>query len=159
MTAAEIKAVVVDLDGTLANVDHRVHLVRQESKQFSEFYALAKDDEVNEWCRILINSIHGHYRLPVWIVSARPKTLRDATKKWLDDNNVRHEKLFLLREDEKDNTPDQELKRQWLRDNGGPDRVLFVVDDRQRVVDMWRAEGVTCLQCAKWDEFKKQDGL
>ena len=27
-------------------------------------------------------------------------------------------------------------------------RVLFVVEDRSRVVEMWRAEGLVCLQCA-----------
>jgi len=151
------KAVVCDLDGTLANVGHRVHLVRQDSKQFDEFYARAKDDEINDWCRVLINSVQGHYRVPVWIVSARPKTLKDVTKKWLADNGVHYEKLFLLREDEKDNTPDQELKRKWLWDNGGPEKILFVVDDRKRVIDMWRAEGVTCLQCADWPEYKKTE--
>ena len=31
------------------------------------------------------------------------------------------------------------------------DDVLMTVDDRQRVVDMWRAEGLTCLQVAPGD--------
>jgi hypothetical protein len=31
-----------------------------------------------------------------------------------------------------------------------------VVDDRQRVVDMWREEGLTCLQCYAWKEFKRK---
>jgi hypothetical protein len=25
--------------------------------------------------------------------------------------------------------------------------ILFAVDDRQQVVDMWRRNGITCLQC------------
>lgn len=27
--------------------------------------------------------------------------------------------------------------------------ILFTIDDRQSVVDMWRANGITCLQCKK----------
>jgi hypothetical protein len=27
-------------------------------------------------------------------------------------------------------------------------KVLFVVEDRNRVVEMWRKEGLVCLQCA-----------
>jgi hypothetical protein len=27
-------------------------------------------------------------------------------------------------------------------------KVLFVVEDRNRVVEMWREEGLVCLQCA-----------
>jgi hypothetical protein len=30
-------------------------------------------------------------------------------------------------------------------------KVLFVVEDRSRVVEMWRAEGLVCLQCAPGD--------
>ena len=56
----------------------------------------------------------------------------------------------MLREDG-DNTPDQELKRAWLHAYG-KERILFTVDDRQKVVDMWREEGLTCLQCADWKE-------
>lgn len=149
--------VVVDLDGTLADVRHRVHWVRSDKPDFHQFFEEAKNDTVNEWCRTLVNSVQGYYRIPVWIVSARPKTLRDVTKKWLADNDVRYEKLFLLREDEKDNTPDQELKRKWLWENGGPSKVLFVVDDRSKVVQMWRQEGLVCLQCDDWPEYKKAE--
>ena len=46
-----------------------------------------------------------------------------------------------------------DLARVVLVDMTG--RVLFVVDDRQRVVDMWRAEGITCLQCEAWPEYKR----
>ena len=27
--------------------------------------------------------------------------------------------------------------------------ILFAIDDRQRVVDMWRENGIVCLQCDK----------
>lgn len=46
---------------------------------------------------------------------------------------------------------DVELKREWLR-AFGRERVLFAVDERKRVVDMWRQEGVVCLQCDDWEE-------
>src|SRR5690606_19255438 len=46
--------------------------------------------------------------------------------------------------------PDVELKRYWL--NQEYERPDLVYDDRQRVVDMWRAEGVPCFQVtANWE--------
>jgi predicted kinase len=33
--------------------------------------------------------------------------------------------------------------------------IAFVVDDRPRVVEMWRQRGLTCLQCRDWEERKK----
>jgi len=49
-----------------------------------------------------------------------------------------------------DFTPDDVLKKQWL-DSMLPEdreRLVCVFDDRDRVVKMWRDNGVTCLQVA-----------
>ena len=50
--------------------------------------------------------------------------------------------------------PDNELKRKWFDDLIGEDdkdQVLCVFDDRQKVVDMWRELGLTCMQVDKGD--------
>lgn len=147
-----MNTVVVDLDGTLANVEHRLHLVKREKPDFDAFYAAVAGDGVNEWCARLMASmsVAGY---DVVIVSARRQECEAATRKWLERNAIPFTDLRLLRPDG-DSTPDQELKRAWLRAYG-KENVLFVVDDRQKVVDMWREEGVTCLQCAAWPEYKK----
>lgn len=147
------KAIVVDLDGTLADIRHRLDLVRSDRPDFDAFYSRVFGDEVNEWCRELMLSMWaaGH---DVIIVSARPERCLKTTREWLRAKDVTYTDLHLLRGAAGDNTPDQDLKRAWLR-RFGKDRILFTVDDRQRVVDMWRAEGVPCLQCAAWEEFKR----
>lgn len=61
--------------------------------------------------------------------------------------NVPYKALFMRNTG--DNTPDETLKRNWLI--GYPlimERVLFIIDDRQKIVDMWRREGFTCFQVA-----------
>ncbi len=48
----------------------------------------------------------------------------------------------------KDNRKDAIIKKEilgLLRQEGK--EILFAVDDRQQVVDMWRENGITCLQC------------
>jgi len=52
-----------------------------------------------------------------------------------------------------DFTPDEVLKRQWYEDLPRIDkeRLVAVFDDRQKVVDMWRAIGVPCFQVARGD--------
>ncbi len=47
-----------------------------------------------------------------------------------------------------DGTIKAELLDKILADGWEP---WLVVEDRQRVVDMWRARGLTCLQCAPGD--------
>jgi hypothetical protein len=47
-----------------------------------------------------------------------------------------------------DNTPGPNLKRKWLNLMSKEDRsrLVAVFEDQQKVVEMWRAEGITCFQ-------------
>ena len=138
--------IVVDLDGTLCNVDHRRPLVTGKHRDYDAFHAKLSDDPVNEWCKRLILAMHGT-GYDVALVSARPKKYEFATRQWLTKNEVPFTMLYLLREDGSD-TPDQEIKTAWARDFG-LENILFWVDDRKKVVDAIRSLGVTVLQCVE----------
>ena len=140
--------ILIDLDGTLANVDHRLHHL--DKKEWGKFYAESKNDTVNEWCRAIMNGLDNlHYYFI--ILTARNNVCRKDTLKWLENNEINYDELVMVRE-EKNFLNDTDLKREWLNGIGLKDRILFVIEDRQRVVDMWRKEGLVCLQCAKWEE-------
>lgn len=145
--------VVVDLDGTLANIEHRVPLVQSEKPNWPKFFTECVNDDVNEWCVTLMRAMRtAGFR--VLLVSARSKECIVETNAWLMANaDEAFDEFHMLRE-KGDYTMDEILKQAWL-DSYGKERVLFVVDDRTRVVDMWRRNGITCLQCARWDEWKK----
>lgn len=154
--------VLVDLDGTLANIDHRLHFIKRKKPRpdFKSFNLACVNDTPNQWCVDLITSLVNNC-LNVLIVTARSKTVEVETRAWLkrvfpfpgaDDM------LTMLRESN-DYTEDSLLKKDWLtakeaEEPGFKKRILFVVDDRQRVVDMWRQEGLVCLQCYVWPEWK-----
>lgn len=141
--------VVIDMDGTLANVDHRRHWVQGKKRNYEAFHAELSNDPVNEAIASLMEGM-GRVDMEIVIVSARPESLFEPTVAWLAKNEIHYDSLRLLRPDG-DSTPDQELKRAWLY-RYGKDRILFVVDDRSKVVKMWRDEGLTCLQCDSWEE-------
>ena len=143
--------IVIDLDGTLANIDHRLHLVQGKKKDFDKFYKLVGGDTPNDWCRRMMN-VFWQTGYEVAIVSARRESCRADTIRWLNDHHINSSALYLVRPDG-DSTPDQELKMAWLKEYGA-ENILFVVDDRQKVVDSWRAAGVTCLQAYAWEESK-----
>jgi len=153
--------VLVDLDGTLANIDHRLHFVKQAKPDWDAFYNACDEDTPNEWCVKLIYAMQN-VGCRILIVSARSKVVEEKTKSWLskhlgmmvdlDRRIVNYDELIMLRE-VGDYTPDVDLKMRWLATQD-KERILFVVDDRKRLVDAWRREGLVCLQAYSWPERK-----
>lgn len=137
---------IFDLDGTLSDPTHRRHLVSDGRRDWDEFYRQSSADPVNSpvarTFRLLKN-----YAL-VWVWSARSDVVRDDTIKWLRDNRLEPNELRMRKHG--DWTPDETLKELWLREMA-PDmrrRLVAVYDDRRKVVDMWRRNGIACFQVA-----------
>ena len=142
-------SVIFDMDGTLADVTHRRHLVSGKHRDYEAFHALLSEDPLNEWCAEIMKQFY-FAGFDVVIVSARPARYETQTRKWLESHGVLYTSLNLLRLND-DSTPAQELKRAWLH-SYGKENILFVCDDRTKVCSMWREEGLTCLQCDVWAE-------
>lgn len=150
-----MKTVIFDLDGTLADINHRLHFVQNGNKQWDEFYAACPADGPKEPI-INLAQMCADAGYQIIISSGRSENTREATEKWLDDYVVPYHKLFMR--PNATFTPDQALKKAWL-DQGlfGPkENILFVVEDRDRMVQMWRQQGLTCLQVEQWVEEGEQ---
>jgi len=144
--------IVCDLDGTLANCEHRVHHVRNKPKNWSAFYAGVREDEVNGAVLHVLDKFlcyeGGTYN--VIFCSGRPERCREDTIWWLREvAHIWHPPVMqLLMRKDGDHRADYIVKQEILDNNIPKDRVLFVLDDRQQVVDMWRRNGLTCFQVA-----------
>ena len=136
--------VIFDIDGTLADISGREHHVRQKPKNWEAFFrGMAEDKAVHSvvrLCNILYDA--GVY---IILCSGRNEKHRLETAEWLEREAVNYHELRLRFNG--DMRSDTVAKRAMLR---GIDKskVLFVVEDRSRVVEMWRSEGLVCLQCA-----------
>ena len=150
--------VIFDLDGTLADITHRLHFIQGEKKDWHKFYyACTRDTPIMPIVQIfhaLRASEEGH-SIEIW--TGRSAEVRDKTLNWLHNfglytgyeiNPPKPHVLTRMRP--VDNyKKDHELKRSWLhhsiREGWKPD---LVFEDRNRVVDMWREEGIQCIQVA-----------
>lgn len=136
--------VIFDIDGTLADVSERIHHLRKKPKDWKAFFGgMAQDKAIHSMVR-LCNLLYAS-GIRVLLCSGRSEEHRDETVAWLAEKGVSYHTL-LLRKDH-DRRSDTIVKREML---AGVDKskVLFVVEDRSRVVEMWRSEGLVCLQCA-----------
>ena len=136
--------VIFDIDGTLADVSERIHHVSKKPKNWTAFFAgMAQDKAIHSMVR-LCNILHAS-GIQVILCSGRSEEHRQQTITWLAQQEVNYHDL-LLRKD-KDRRSDTEVKRELLA-SLDKSKILFVVEDRSRVVEMWRSEGLVCLQCA-----------
>jgi hypothetical protein len=139
--------VIFDLDGTLALVDHRRHYVTNGNQQWDEFHKACVNDEAN-WP--VIHTLMSLFRsgADVFIVSGRSDLVRLETEDWLLKHGIPFDGLIMRKHG--DYTPDDILKLSWMNDGTIPKhRIKMVFDDRDKVVKMWREQGITCFQVAE----------
>lgn len=153
------QAIIFDIDGTLANNKHRVHWLEGEKKNWDAFYAEMDEDTPNEPIVFMCKAILDYaYRssttdnLRVFIFTGRPAQYEGKTREWLKETLGWHYHVIsgLIMRPKGDHRPDYQVKQEMLDSLKAEGfEVLFTVDDRKQVVDMWRANDITCLQCAE----------
>lgn len=143
------KAIIVDLDGTLCDSEHRAHHVKNSPKNWSAFYDAMIHDKPNYWCHELMSGMTN--RAEIIFVTGRPEKYRSLTLEWLAKHHLFGGRELFMRKDG-DFRRDTDIKVEIYREHIEPRfNVLFCIEDRKQVVDAWRAIGLPCLQCAEGD--------
>lgn len=142
------KALIIDLDGTLADIRVRLKHLENGKKDWKSFNKTIETDELHEWCKEIITRFSPDHK--IIIVSGRTDELKTETEEWLAKHQITYHHLFMR--EKLDYRPDTDVKLEIyeteIRDRFS---ILFVLDDRQSVVNMWRAMGLVVLQCAPGD--------
>ena len=129
------KAVIVDIDGTMAHMN---------GKRGPFEWDRVEEDECDE---IVATTIRGLYyaRYTIIVTSGRDAICREQTQRWLNTAlNCPH---YLLMRDEGDQRPDDDVKEEIFRDCIEPYYdVVAVFDDRPKVCRRWRQMGLKVFQ-------------
>jgi predicted kinase len=138
------ECIIVDIDGTLA------HIADGRSPYDA---SRAMNDSLDDAVSVITAMFYNHgYK--VIILTGRHEEHREVTEQWLEENGVEYDELYTRMEDdvdEKGNRLDDKIVKERLYRTHVEPRfnVKFVLDDRNRVVDMWRSIGLKCLQVAE----------
>ena len=131
-------AYIVDIDGTLAHIPEGGRSPYDGTRVHEDIL----DEAVARVVSVLSETSH------IVIMSGRDEEFRTVTEKWLDDNGVARDALFMrpVGDRRKDHVVKLELFDRHVR---GVWDVKGVFDDRNRVVEMWRSIGLKCFHVAE----------
>tara|TARA_Y100000310_G_scaffold344309_1_gene456336 strand:+ start:897 stop:1361 length:465 start_codon:yes stop_codon:yes gene_type:complete len=150
------KYVIFDLDGTLADIEDRRKLSLKENGKLDwdkffdpdNIHCDKPNHSVIKMAQILDESGHK-----IVIFSGRSKGTRLSTLQWLSKHNVPFH-ILRMRPTNKLYIADDQLKQDWLDEifpGEHKENIVAVFDDRNKVVDMWRKNGLPCFQVAPGD--------
>lgn len=130
------RAVGIDIDGTLAE--------RVDRSPFA--WEKISNDTVRTAVKDLSNLLYLNGKIII-IITGRDGICADATKKWLTDNEILFHEFYTRAEG--DMRLDEIVKRELYENHiKGRFNVDFILDDRSKVVKMWRSLGLNCFQVA-----------
>lgn len=143
------KIVVFDIDGTLANIEHRRSFVATKPKNWKAFNAgIVNDTPHHDIVRLAVDLHSIFYK--IILCSGRGEEQREVTENQMVEFRVPFRKLYMR--PAKDHRPDDIIKVELLaqiRTEFGEPFLWF--DDRTRVVNAIREQGVRVLQVAPGD--------
>ena len=137
--------VIFDIDGTLADIDHLLPLWETDREQF---YARLGEAKVIQPIKKMFDLLRWTgFKVSLTIYTARPEKTRITSCVWCQEHGIFYDDQLLMRADD-DDRDDVEVKVDMLEKAGlTPDKVLFIVEDRTKVVNKLRELGYVVLQC------------
>jgi len=128
---------IVDIDGVVADVRHRLHFVERRPKDWDGFFAAAGDDPSHpEGLAVVARLAVDH---DVVFLTGRPASIRAVTQRWLDANGLGGHPLHMR--SARDRAPARVVKPAVLARLAIGRTVGVVVDDDAEVLAAMSARG------------------
>jgi hypothetical protein len=150
---------IVDLDGTIADNSHRVHLIKEfnppsiEGLPWDKFYNLCDKDVPLGRSQQGLQILKRHVPAIVY-ATGRPEMVREKSEKWLSRHNYPIGKLLMRKDD--DHRSSNVVKRDMLVQYFGG-RVLAVEDETKNIA-VFHSLGFAVLRAPEcWDVLCNSD--
>lgn len=136
---------VIDLDGVVADVRHRLHHVSNGRRDWDAFFAAIPDDPVLPEGRAVADRLAADH--DIVYLTGRPERTRADTDEWLRRHQLPRGRVIMR--PERDHRPARLLKPRLLRSLAAGRRVAVIVDDDEDVCAALERSGWQVLR-ADW---------
>src|SRR6266850_2585557 len=133
---------IFDIDGTIADLSHRLHFIQNKPAKWKEFFLACKDDTPIEDVVLVLKALEaGGSR--IILVTGRSDIARRETIEWFIDFGIPFDELYMRKDGDhrEDYIVKSELLDKVLGNHPGRE-IDAVFEDRQQVVDMYRSRGL-----------------
>jgi hypothetical protein len=139
---------IFDIDGTLADISHRLHFIQSKPADWRKFFAACPDDEPIPEVIQVAKSLGGVVH--IMLLTGRSEEIREKTLDWLNELEIPCTALFMR--EVGDHREDSVVKSEMLDDlihQWPNEKIMGIFEDRKQVVDMYRAKGLRVFQVAE----------
>jgi phosphoglycolate phosphatase-like HAD superfamily hydrolase len=145
------QAVIFDIDGTIANIDHRLHHIQNKPKKWNDFFKECRFDKpiastINLLKSFMARDIH------VILITGRREEEYEDTIFWLYKHVANHLWHLQMRPIG-DYRPDYELKAEIAEYLQNEYEIIFAIDDKLEVVEAYTKLGIPTLHLT-WDKTR-----
>jgi hypothetical protein len=141
-----MKDVIVDLDGTVADIQHRVHHIEKPNgrKNYRKFFEECNLDTPIPEIIQLVEMLAPYHN--IIFCTGRSKECELATVEWIT-NHIKISGFQLLMKEENDRRCDTIAKPELLEKAGiKHENIALILEDRNKVVNKWNELGLPCIQ-------------
>ncbi len=136
---------IVDIDGVVADVRHRLHHLEGRRKDWDAFFAGAADDPAHPEGLAIVETLAAEHE--ILYLTGRPERLRRVTERWLDEHGIAGP---VTMRPSRDRRPAAVVKVEEAKRIARTRTVAVVVDDDQRVLAAMRDAGFPTFP-AEWE--------
>lgn len=143
--------ILFDVDHTISDAFWRDDMIKKsrDSGDWDEYHSRGKEDKPLEDIKWLIHLLYNGIDdtgsdIELWAITARPEKYRKQTMDWFVKHKIKIGTLLMRPEDVFKRAPD--IKIDLCKEHGILDNILCILDDREDVVEAFRALGITAFQ-------------
>lgn len=144
---------IFDIDGTIADITHRLHFIQQKPADWSAFFeACDRDTPIHDMID-LAKHLEDDMGAEIVLITGRSDEgyCREKTEAWLDRQEMPYTYLCMRKagDHRADNIIKGELLDSFIETyKPKPGEIAGVFEDRDQVVAMYRARGLRVFQVA-----------
>jgi len=141
------KIILCDIDGTIANNDHRQHFLEGKKDWDGFFSELINDEPIFP----IINKVIEEYKAGKDIVflTGRPEKYRYSTSLWLKEYFDFELKVLMRKNNDKNNK--LKVKKEIFESNFKVNQILYCIDNDEELLKQWHEIGLKTINANEYE--------